>query len=168
MRTKTFRSLLLLALALAIVGAIYSLPAIAQSIRAAVVKNIDERGRVPYQQGGQCSGISTCDVVFAAVPANKRLVVETVRASAQISPASVSILSSYLSDGSSNGPGFFPARLYLIPAFTSYLGNFGIQYNFFANAVHFFDAGVAPKLHISINGATTVALSATLTGTSST
>ena len=60
-------------------------PAIAQ-IRAAVVKNIDEKGRIAFQASAPCVGVvqfptippSTCSALFPVVPANKRLVIEYV------------------------------------------------------------------------------------------
>jgi hypothetical protein len=62
----------------AVIGKYYAVPAIAQTVRAAVVKNIDEKGRIPYQEMSTClspvAGIS-CAVAFPLVPANKRLVI---------------------------------------------------------------------------------------------
>jgi hypothetical protein len=71
------------ALALAaVVGRFYAVPAIAQ-VRAAVVKNLDEKGRNPYYQTQTCysSNTNQCTVTFPAVPANKRLVVEFIASS---------------------------------------------------------------------------------------
>ncbi|HLK62575.1 MAG TPA: hypothetical protein VKU19_03990 [Bryobacteraceae bacterium] len=64
---------------LTVLGKFYAVPAIAQ-IRAAVIKNIDEKGRVPYMQSGAvgCGSQGLCDLIFPAVPANKRLVLEHV------------------------------------------------------------------------------------------
>ncbi len=47
------------------------------------VQNVDEKGRVPYMQSGfqSCApGNGLCDLVFPAVPAGKRLVIEHVSA----------------------------------------------------------------------------------------
>jgi hypothetical protein len=71
------------ALALAaVVGKFYAVPAIAQ-VRAAVVKNLDEKGRNPYYQTQNCFSSSTnqCTVAFPVVPPNKRLVVEFIASS---------------------------------------------------------------------------------------
>jgi hypothetical protein len=65
---------------LAVIGKFYAEPLWAQA-RAALVKNIDERGRVPFQATGACSAPSfpgSCDVIFSAVPSGKRLVIEHV------------------------------------------------------------------------------------------
>jgi len=66
----------------AVLGKFYAVPAIAQAVRAAVVKNIDEPGRSPFQQeaffSGSCPNIAACSVNYAPVPANKRLVITNV------------------------------------------------------------------------------------------
>jgi hypothetical protein len=88
--TKTLRTLALMAaFVVSVVGvsALLSEQAIAQ-IRAALVKNVDEPGRAPYQQmvefnqvagfGANCPVSTVCIVSFAPVPAGKRLLVEHV------------------------------------------------------------------------------------------
>ena len=66
--------------ALAILGHFYAKPLLAQ-VRAALVKNVDEHGRVPYQQSTGCSpSPSNCEALFPAVPSNRRLVIEYVSA----------------------------------------------------------------------------------------
>jgi hypothetical protein len=55
------------------------------------VRNVDEKGRVPYMQTAfqNCSPASgLCDMNFAAVPAGKRLVVEHVSANIGLNPGS--------------------------------------------------------------------------------
>lgn len=68
---------------IAVLGKYYAAPAIAQVVRAAVVKNIDEKGRVSYVATANCpvpvANIS-CSAAFPPVPANKRLVIEYVNA----------------------------------------------------------------------------------------
>lgn len=85
-RLLTFAGFLAL---LAVIGKFYATPLMAQ-IRAALVKNIDEKGRNPYMQGNFASCFSGtspfCDMVFPAVPANKRLVIEHVSANIGASP----------------------------------------------------------------------------------
>jgi len=53
--------------------------AIAQAVRAALVRNQDEPGRNPYSQFVSCYG-SGCSLTFAPVPAGQRLVVTFVSA----------------------------------------------------------------------------------------
>ena len=62
----------------AALGKFYALPAIAQTVRAALTQSTDEVGRIPYQASSSCSGDSTCYADFPAVPANKRLVITHV------------------------------------------------------------------------------------------
>lgn len=58
--------------------------AIAQTIRATLIKNIDEPGRTPYQvflqsaRGEANCGTNYCSFLLPAVPANKRLVITNV------------------------------------------------------------------------------------------
>jgi hypothetical protein len=75
-RLLTFAGALAL---LAVLGRFYAVPVLAQ-VRAALVKNIDERGRTPYGQTASCftAGSTVCPAIFPAVPANKRLVIEHV------------------------------------------------------------------------------------------
>lgn len=62
-----------------------SIPNAAAQVRAAVVKNIDEPARSPYQAYvhatvgvNSACGTNFCDFAFPAVPANKRLAVTNV------------------------------------------------------------------------------------------
>ena len=52
------------------------------------VRNIDEKGRNPYQQSGVtgCGASGLCDLAFAQVPAGKRLVIEHVSANVNPNP----------------------------------------------------------------------------------
>jgi len=67
---------------IAVLGKFYAVPALAQ-VRAALVKNIDEKGRIPYQAIATCptpvAGIS-CAAAFPAVPVNRRLVIQHINA----------------------------------------------------------------------------------------
>jgi hypothetical protein len=79
-RWLTTRSIGLVAASLT--AALTVTPSFAQT-RAALVKNVDEPGRAPYQSvvdfnaGSGCGSNTSCNFVsFAAVPAGKRLVVE--------------------------------------------------------------------------------------------
>ena len=63
---------------LAVVGKFYAVPVFAQ-VRAALTKNIDEKGRIPYIQSGSTNCVNPfCFLNFPAVPAGKRLVLEYV------------------------------------------------------------------------------------------
>ena len=56
--------------------------AIAQVVRAALVRNQDEPGRNPYSQNAGCFG-KNCSLTFPPVPAGQRLVVTFVNAVAE-------------------------------------------------------------------------------------
>jgi len=59
-------------------------------VRAALIKNVDEKGRIPYQQSGATScGTGLCDFSFPIVPAGKRLVVEHVSANIYVNTGGV-------------------------------------------------------------------------------
>lgn len=64
---------------LAVLGKYYAIPAIAQAVRAALVSNVDDPGRIPYEVttsfgfGGGNGGSET-----PRVPAGKRLVITNV------------------------------------------------------------------------------------------
>jgi hypothetical protein len=85
----TLRTLSLMTAALAVTGILISIvggKAIAQ-IRAALVKNVDEPGRAPYQQmiefnsgAPACPLSQFCLLTFSPVPAGKRLIVERATA----------------------------------------------------------------------------------------
>ncbi len=75
---------------LAVLGKYYAIPAAAQAIRAALVKNTDEPGRLPFTslvagtRGTRCSSNCTTDAftdsfaLLPAVPSGKRLIVNHV------------------------------------------------------------------------------------------
>lgn len=67
----------------AVLGKFYAIPAIAQAVRAALIQNTDEPGRIPYQASSACSGVGICFADFPPVPPNKRLVITRVVGSAQ-------------------------------------------------------------------------------------
>src|SRR5262245_35185588 len=54
--------------------------AVAQAVKAALVKSVDERGRTAWQvtQQSNCTNYSSCFISFPQVPLGKRLVIEYV------------------------------------------------------------------------------------------
>lgn len=60
--------------------------ALAQIVKAALVKNVDEHGRSPYTARIHCetNGTNSCSAETDPVPAGKRLVIEHINAGAQI------------------------------------------------------------------------------------
>jgi len=65
------------AVVLVVVVALSAGPAIAQAVRAVLVSNVDDPGRIPYAAAVDCkfAGGSGCDGFLAPVPAGKRLVI---------------------------------------------------------------------------------------------
>jgi hypothetical protein len=67
----------------AVVTAIVPQTTIAQTVRAALVKNVDETGLVPFSQTftisqTECGCTNCCFIRTAAVPAGKRLVIQNI------------------------------------------------------------------------------------------
>ncbi len=63
-----------------VTGAFTAGPAMAQAVRAALVSNVDDPGRIAYQASSDCSspqGVLICGT-FPPVPAGKRLVITHV------------------------------------------------------------------------------------------
>jgi hypothetical protein len=69
-----------LAVLVMVVGVFSAGPAIAQAVRAALVSNVDDPGRIPYQILGSCffSGTTECHSNLPQVPARMRLVITQV------------------------------------------------------------------------------------------
>ena len=112
-------------------------PAIAQ-IRAAVVKNIDEKGRIAYQASVPCipdPPSPACNAVFPVVPANKRLVIEYVNGDFFKGP---NLTPGAALTNTTTGTG------YAIPTFFRFAENYGIS----APVLMFVDAGQQVSLRL--------------------
>jgi hypothetical protein len=124
----------------AVLGKFYAQPLMAQ-VRAALVKNLDEKGRNPYIQHvfSSCSGSSgLCDLIYPAVPAGKRLVIE--RVSANIA-ADAGINGTFLA--LPNGGAFaLPGRTTSLPSL--FAVNEGV--------LAYYDAGQSPVVRIALSG----------------
>jgi hypothetical protein len=131
-----------------------SAPCIAQT-RAALVKNVDEAGRMPYQQmlnfntlPPDCPLTKFCVVSFAAVPAGKRLVVQAnfwaLGDSTTINVGNVAILQ----------PDFSPSTSFLDGRFWAADRKVRVYY----------EAGQTPKLKISASGVFSLVGNASLHG----
>jgi hypothetical protein len=94
--------------ALSTLGHFAARPLLAE-IRAALVRNIDEPGRSPYQSAVLNGAFTpdTCFVEFAPVPPNKRLVVEHVSAYVAVGGATTLLLGKFLVPNLANGPKVF-------------------------------------------------------------
>jgi len=103
---------------LAVLGKYYATPVLAQ-VRAAIVKNIDEKGRIPYHEFASCENPSTvlpCIVNFPPVPANRRLVIEYVNAEFRVNAGfAPSVDISFLGPGNLNKRFTLPSFLKVGP-----------------------------------------------------
>jgi hypothetical protein len=139
-------------------GKFFAVPLLAQ-VRAALVQNMDEHGRIPYQSSSQNSNcganILQCDVFFPVVPNNKRLVITHFDTFVLVNNLG-NLIFMYLSTPTSTN------RAY--PEFTAGTPTAGDSTFLSSRAVEFYvDGGSAPLVHF--NATQTVApLTITLTG----
>jgi hypothetical protein len=153
--------LLTLAAGMALVvmaGRFFAVPLLAQ-VRAALVQNVDEHGRIPYQSTSQNSNCTVnslqCDVFFPPVPNNKRLVITHFDTFVLVNNFG-GLIFMYLSTPASTN------RAY--PEFTAGTPTAGDSTFLSSRAVEFYvDAGGTPLVHFNANQ-TVVPLTITLTG----
>lgn len=139
----------------------YAAPAIAQAVRAALVSNVDDPGRVPYQYDlGMYNGTngpivcSVCSRDAPPVPAGKRLVITHVSGLfiANRVPGTPFILSL--------GAGYFnfaagPPNFLFSPT-SQGTDRFGSDWLVFDQPVRaFYDAGSAPRVSLTTTDLTT-------------
>jgi hypothetical protein len=118
--------------------------AIAQVVRAALVRNQDEPGRNPYSQKNTCFG-SDCAVTFAPVPAGQRLVVTFVNGVGESSAQGMLVLA-----GDGTNERFLPTTLFSGSVYAN------------SPVVAFFEAGETPQ--VACVGCSGPGLKATLSG----
>jgi len=111
---KTIASYFLMGMGLiTILGALslWTTPRLLAQVRAAIVKNVDEPGRTPYQATLTChTGNNTiCFATAAPIPANTRLVLRHVGAEFDIA-ATKQIIQALIT-GASNGGAILTPRL---------------------------------------------------------
>ena len=126
---------------LATLGHFYAKPLLAQ-VRAALVSNVDDPGRIPYQtQQILCStSFASCSVTLAPVLPGKRLVITNVSGSVDTSQPS-----GYLVQPSLGGS---PETLLT----TTFQGSFAGLNSFVFNqtVLRFYDAGEAPIVSVDL------------------
>jgi hypothetical protein len=85
MKNKLFTLAAALTLA-AVIGSIYAAPALAAVIKAALIKNVDEKGRVPYSVPVSCTSTTggCVGTAMAAVPNGMRFVVENINGTVRV------------------------------------------------------------------------------------
>jgi len=144
----------------AVAGTFTAFPTMAQAPKATVVKNADEKGRAPYMQSlaHACPGGGNiiCDVVFPAVPAGKRLVVERVNASIVFAGGGVRIAGLLTP---LNTLFYFPLHL------TDPRGESDPVFLVNESTLAFFDGGQSPIVHVVLNNRSdTPFINSTLSG----
>jgi hypothetical protein len=127
-----------------VAGKFFAVPLLAQ-MRAALVQNVDEHGRIPYQSSSQNSncgpGILQCDVFFLPVPNNKRLVITHLDTFVLVNNSG-SLIYMYLSTATSS------SRAY--PEFTAGPPVAGESTYISSRAVEYYiDAGSTPVVHFN-------------------
>ena len=155
-----FKNHLLLAAGFAvlagIIGGITAAPAIAQVIKAALIKNVDEPGRIPFQMRVLCGDAQSCFTPDITVPANKRLVIEFLGGNVHVAAgAKIIQVAPFLGTGAGSGVN----GVYLHPEFVSTAAGYD---NYAVNqpiALY-----VDPGSHISISAALTAPSSISFDG----
>ena len=128
-------------------------PAIAQAVRAALVANVDDPGRIPYEAIADCQAPSgSCNVFLPAVPAGKRLVITHVSSSVITNvPGGTLVFPQLRRNGDVSGA-FLP---------TTFQGSsLGLNYFIFNQpALAYYDPGQSPiaLLSLDASGSTTFA-----------
>lgn len=125
-------------------------------IRAALVKNTDEPGRLPYQHrvdfpNANCN-TTTCVLPFPAVPAGKRLVIQHVSI---IASASTNTPPNWVAFGEASSPNVAAPNTENIaivqPFFTQGPSQGGVSFWALDREVLvYYDPGAIPKLKISV------------------
>jgi hypothetical protein len=146
-RVIAFAGLLAL---LAVLGRFYATPLLAQ-VRAALVQNVDDPGRIAYQSAitGLTSQICQpfCTFNFSPVPNGYRLVVQHVSGSfiANGNSNSASVL---LFGATPSGPNFQSVNFF-VPAAPAIFGG-GVAFD--QPVITYFDSGRTPQVSVSLSG----------------
>jgi len=141
----------------AVLGKFYALPAIADSLHAALVKNIDERGRNPYSQELNCTfSNGACLMTAPPVPASTRLVLEHVNLFVSVPPG-IDYTGTYISNTARTFAFWLPT-----PQAMPFLSYFSYMSN--ESVLHYFEAGESPIAYASSNARSSGSASVSLTG----
>jgi hypothetical protein len=136
-----------------VVGVFTAGPVIAQAVRAALVANVDEPGRIPFNAEPACVGPGFCSTdINYSVPAGKRLVITQVAGHVETDQPGGSLLQVYLTTRTNR----------LVWFRTAYQG--GSSYAFNEPVFQVYDAGAAPSVGMAGTGASSVHVSFFVTG----
>lgn len=133
-------------------GSFTPVSALAQAVKAALIKNIDEPGRAPYYGSNDCNGLGGCTLNFPAVPANKRLVVQFFSAFVQSTNPVSTLPFLEFGDGS---------RVYADWVVPSANAN---DWVISQPLTAYIEPGATPKLSVQLSGSTSCNLVGTLIG----
>ena len=128
--------------------------AIAQAVRAALVSNVDEPGRIPYQTDQGCNAATgICSAALPPVPAGKRLVITNVSGTAETTQPNGNLLLLRLSGSPET---FIP---------TTFQGtNPSNVFVFNQTVLKFYDAGATPTVELDGTEGTPALARFTLSG----
>jgi hypothetical protein len=157
---KTITQLLTLSgfVAVLALATLWNAPAVlAAAIKAALVQNVDEPGRTPYQSttSPTCKPGQACNINLSIVPAGKRLIATNL--SGQVSVPSttrlVSVvlhLSTEIFTEGSVSPRFFAPTILQFPGDATLFAGYIVN----ANVQMYFDAGTTPAVQLfsDVNG----------------
>jgi len=131
---------------LAVLGKFYAKPLFAQ-VRSALVKNIDEPGRAPYQVPVFCQAATCNFIALTPVPAHSRLVIEHV--SLDVGSGSGSPVLTIRLGVPFQGPfGLEVGPPFTFLPFTAVLS--GIDFYVNQTVQAYFEAGITPALQVGV------------------
>ena len=135
---------------LGVLGHFFAKPLLAQ-VRAALIQNVDEPGRNPYQERqyysftGFC-GLNVCPVNFSPVPAGSRLVITDISGSLKLQ-GTVSVDEIFLTESAGSG-----AIRVNVPTQYEGFAN-GITFRQFNSQVHLYvEPGKIPSVEVVLTG----------------
>jgi hypothetical protein len=163
-----FRNYVLMAAGFAVlvlvVGVFSAGPAIAQAVRAALVSNVDDPGRIPYQFQKVCLSLgSDCSVSLPPVPTGKRLVTTHVSGYFAVTLPPGTLAAARYFDG--NLDRLTTQGIHAIPVTLQGLGSFGDGlYIFNQSILGFTDAGQSARLTVELGIGASYDATITVTG----
>ena len=142
MKNKLFTLAAALTL-VAVIGGFYAAPVLAQVIKAALIKNVDERGRVPFMMRVTCADTVSCIGTGSNVPVGKRFVIEHISADTWVdSPGTITRFFVY--DTNNSFSAFLHPELNSSPATANI-------YAINESGPFYVEAGVAPRIRANGN-----------------
>jgi hypothetical protein len=137
---------------IATLGVYTSREAIAQTLKAALVRSVDEPGRVPFSQDAvsSCNAVN-CFSTFAAVPTGKRLVVEHIEGLARATSAATTFGVAELDTSSEgvNPPTGIPIEFHMTQFGSAGASNVGYGWGFNQLVKAYVDAGSSARVTMS-------------------